>query len=136
MEGVGFGAAHLLGRLIGAAAGEDRQAAEQTLLLGSEQVVRPLDRRAQRLLAGVAVASSLEQVEALREAFEQLLGREDGRARRCELERERQVVEPRAEPADRSVCREGRLERPRTDEEELDGLTLLERRHRVDLFGL
>jgi hypothetical protein len=40
--------------------------AEQALLLGRKQLVRPLDRRAQRRLTGVRIAASLEQVEASR----------------------------------------------------------------------
>ena len=83
-----------LGRLVGAAAGEDGERAEEPLLRRREQVVRPLDRRAQRLLARIGVPAALEQVEPLREPLEELLGREDDRAGSRQLERERQVVEP------------------------------------------
>ena len=68
---------------------------------GREQLVRPLDRRPERLLASVRVAPSLEQVEALSEPVEQLLGAEHRRARGGELDRERQVVEPPAQLLDR-----------------------------------
>ena len=77
-----------------------------------EQVVAPLDRRAQRLLARVDAAARLEQVEPAREAVEQLLGREHADARRGELERERELFEPRAELGDGVVDVERRLRRP------------------------
>ena len=67
------------------------------------EVVRPLDRRSQRLLAGIGVALALEQVETLREALEQLPGAEEGRAGGCELERKRQLIETEAELFDRLV---------------------------------
>jgi hypothetical protein len=60
LERVDVDLAHRLGGLVVAAASEDREPAEEPLLLRIEQVVRPLDRRAQRLLARVGVAGSLE----------------------------------------------------------------------------
>ena len=50
--GAPAGGAHGLGGVQVAAPGEDRQAAEQGLLRRREQVVAPVERRAQRLLAG------------------------------------------------------------------------------------
>src|SRR5712691_7579973 len=47
LEDVEAGADDLLGCLQGAAAAEDRKPGEEGLLLVREQVVRPLDRRAQ-----------------------------------------------------------------------------------------
>ena len=67
---VGFG--DVLRHLEGAAAREDREAREQPLLVGAEQVVGPLDRRAERSLARVGVAAARQQVETLREPFEDL----------------------------------------------------------------
>src|SRR5512132_2740034 len=45
-----------------AAAGEDGEAGEECLLRVRQQVVRPLDGRAQGLLARVGVTATLEQV--------------------------------------------------------------------------
>ena len=59
LEGVGVGSGDLLRRLVGAATGEDGETPEEALLLLGEQVIRPLDRRAQGLLAGIGVALSL-----------------------------------------------------------------------------
>ena len=99
-ERVELGLADLLDRLERGAAGEDREPGEELALVVAEQVVRPGDRRPERLLARVGVAAALEQVEAVPEPLEDLLGREDGGTRRGELERERQVVEPVAELRD------------------------------------
>ena len=74
--------------------------ANALLLVGVEQVVAPLDRRAQRLLPRVDAAARLQQVEPAREAVEELRGREHAHARGGELERERQLLEPRAELGD------------------------------------
>ncbi len=67
--------------------------AKRLLLVGVEQLVAPLDRRAQGLLARVDAAARLEQVEPARKAVEQLR-RARARARGGrELERERQLLE-------------------------------------------
>ena len=126
LQRVEVGAADLLGRLERAAAGEDGEARGRALLLLGEQVVAPVDRRPQRLLARVGVAAALEEVEPLREALEDLPRRERLRARGGELDRERQVVEARAELGDLVA----RLE-PGALAEERDGLGRGERRHRV-----
>ena len=110
--------------------------ARKSALLGLvEQVVRPLDRGAQRLLARIGVAAGLEEVEPLREALEQLLRREDDRARSGELEGQGQVVEARAELHDRRVLRPG-VERARASHEELDAVVVRERRDRVHVLAL
>ena len=58
--------ADLLGRLQLEAAGEDREPAEQQLLVRLEQVVAPLERRGQRLLPGRrGVAAAAQQAEAV-----------------------------------------------------------------------
>ncbi|HJR94875.1 MAG TPA: hypothetical protein VJ807_05515, partial [Gaiellaceae bacterium] len=58
-----------------------------------EKVVAPLDRRAQGLLAWIGVATATEEVEALRDAVEDLLGRQSLAARGRKLDREWQPVE-------------------------------------------
>jgi len=50
-------------------------------VLGVEQVVRPFDRRSQGLLARIRIAACLEQVEPLRQALDELIGRENDRPR-------------------------------------------------------
>jgi hypothetical protein len=79
----------VFGRLEPAAAAEHGQASEQPLLLVVQQLVTPFDRGPQRLLARVDAAAGPEQVEAPREALEQLLRREHAHARRRQLQRER-----------------------------------------------
>ena len=56
VERVEAGAGDRLRRLHGGAAGEDREAREARFLVVAEQAVAPVDRRAQRLLAGGRVA--------------------------------------------------------------------------------
>ena len=100
----------LLRGLVGAAAGEDGEASEELLLFFGEEVVRPLDRRAQGLLARIGVALALEQVETLREPLEQLLRAEERGAGSGELERERELVEAEAELGHRLGRRERRID--------------------------
>jgi hypothetical protein len=76
---------------------EDGQPAKQLPLVGKEQLVRPLDRRAQRLLAWVEITRSFEQIETSAEAIEQLTRREEDRPGCGQLESERELVEPLAE---------------------------------------
>ena len=73
--------------------------------------MRPVERRAQRLLALARVAAALQQVEPLPEPLEDLPGREHARARGRELDRERQVVEACAELGDLVVRLEPGAER-------------------------
>ena len=93
----------------------------------SEQVVAPLDRRPQRLLARVGVAAALEQVEPPREALEDLRRREHASPARR-----------RARPPAAGCRAAGRARRSsasgsslRALAEQRDGLRLGERRHRV-----
>jgi len=78
------------------AAGEDGQATEEAPLVLREQAVRPLDGGSQRLLARIGVAVALEQVEALRELLEELVGTEDRGAGGGELDGERDGLEQAA----------------------------------------
>ncbi len=94
-----------LGGLERAAAGEDGEPGEEPLLVRVQEVVRPLDRRAQRLLSRLGVAAASEQVEPGAEPFEELVAGEHHRSRRGKLERERQVVEALAEQVERVVGR-------------------------------
>src|SRR5207302_8068535 len=81
---------------------ERGQPREQALLAGVEQIVAPVDRRAQRLLALGRVADAAgQQREAAPEAAEDLGRPEHLHARRRELDRKRQPVEPDADLADR-----------------------------------
>ena len=93
LERVGVGIAHDLGGLVVAAAGEDGECSEEPLLFRIQKVVRPLDRRTERLLPRVGVAARLEQVEPLRESIDELLRREDDGSCSGELERQREVVQ-------------------------------------------
>src|SRR5436190_23573389 len=74
LERVDVGIAHVLGDLDGAAAAENSEPGKQPLLIVVEQVVRPLDRRPERLLAGIHTPPALEQVESLGHALEKLVG--------------------------------------------------------------
>ena len=74
LQRVEVGVRHLLCRLERATAAEDGQAGEELLLGSVEQLVRPLDRRPERLLARLGVPAALEQVEPLREPLEDLGG--------------------------------------------------------------
>ena len=86
--------------LEGAAAGEDGQASEQPLLVLVQEIVAPGDRRPQGLLACFRVAATFEQVEALGEALDDLLGREDARSCSCQLDRKRQSNVAQSEDAE------------------------------------
>jgi hypothetical protein len=77
----------LLGRLERATAPEDGHPGVEPLLVRREQVVRPGDRRPQRLLARVGVATCAEQVQPLRDPLEDLRGCEHADAGGGELER-------------------------------------------------
>ena len=124
LQGVEIGAADLLGSLQRGAPREDCEGAEERLLLVGEQVVRPLHRRPQRLLARVGVATAPEQVEPLREPAQDLTRGKSLRAGGGELDGQRERVEARAQLADLL----GRLElRPLA--EERHGVGLGERRH-------
>ena len=90
---VEVGAADLLRVLEGGAAAEHREPREERLLFLAEQVVAPRDRRAQRGVAFVGVATALEKVEPLPDPLEELLRAEQLDPRGGELDRERQTVE-------------------------------------------
>ena len=116
------------------AAVERGQAAQQHLLARAEQRVAPLHRRSQRAVARQRRAAPRgEQAEGVVEAVRDLLGRQHAHARRGELDRERDAVEP---PADlghgRRVARRQRERRRRglrPLDEQLHRLGARHRRH-------
>ena len=136
LQPVRVGIAHALRGLVVAASCEDRERTKEPLLLWLQQVVRPLDRRPQRLLPRIGVPARLQQVEALRQPLDELLRREDDGSGSGELERERQVVEPPAELGDGLRLLRRRVERPCAGEEQLDSVLRLEARHRIHVLAL
>ncbi len=87
-------AADFLGRREIEAAGEDAQALEQPLLVLVQQVVRPRDQRAQRLLAlEQHAAAAGEQLEAVVQALVDVLDGQRAHPRGGELQRERNALE-------------------------------------------
>ena len=135
LERVQVGARHLLGVGERAAAREGRKVGEGLLLGSREQLVAPVDRRPQRALPlGQVPGTTGQERQALREALEDLVGRERLDARGGELERERQVVETAADLRDRLVALEVGLDRLRARQEEADTLVGRERRHLVHLL--
>ena len=121
-ERVEVGVADLLGRLERAAAGEDGQPREEPLLLGVEQVVRHSIVARSVCWRGSASRPRREQVEALREPLEELLGREELSAPRRARARAA-GCRAAAELGDASSVRRMRSS-ARAREEELDGRRL------------
>jgi hypothetical protein len=105
------------------------------LLVLGQQLMAPLDRRAQCLLARVDAAAGLEQIQPVREPLDELFGREDSHSRRSQLERERQVLEPRAELRHDVTRDEARQRRTRPRHEEPRPVLLFERRDRIGLLA-
>lgn len=124
---------HLDG-LVVEAAPEDRQALEDDLLVLAEQVVAPVEGRAQRPVTGGSRArTGLEQREPLAQASQELLGGEGRDARGGELDRQRQPVEPAAHLGDRRGVRglelEPRRAALRAVDEQPDGVGPAHRLH-------
>ena len=86
----------------------------------------PRDRGAQRLLARIGIPRTLEQIEGLSEAFENLARGQHSRARCGQLHCQWKIVEPAAEVCDCLV----RLESG-TCGKQLDRLCRCQRRHGV-----
>jgi hypothetical protein len=97
LQYVQLGGAHLLGRFQCAAAGENGQAGEESLLLLGEELVAPVDRGPQRLLACLGISAALEQIEPLGKALQDLGRGEHAGPGRSQLDRERQIVKPTAQ---------------------------------------
>ena len=93
--------ADLFTRLQLEAAGEDREPAEQQLLVRLEEVVAPLERRGQRLLPRRRrMAAAAQQAEAVVEPGGDRRGAQRSEPGSGELERERQAVEAKTDPGD------------------------------------
>ena len=127
-----IGAADRLGRLEGEAAGEYRQAREEGLLLLVQQVVRPVDQRPQRLLARLQRAVPAGQdLVAVVEPLVDVGDRERAHPRRCQLQRQRNALEPRHQLGDRRGLALGERESGLVElgalDEELDGGRLRQR---------
>ena len=131
-ERVEVGVADVLRGFEREAAGEDGEAGEQLLRLLREQVVAPLDRRAERPLAFRRVARAAgEQRQRALQAREQRLRREQLRPRGGELQRERQTVEPPADRIHRRVRLERAADRAGSFDEERHRLVRRERVERI-----
>ncbi len=106
-------AADRLGRLERPAAREDGEPGEERALVLAQQAVAPLERRAQRPLpAREVLRAADEKVERPVETPAHRLRRQELRARRGQLDRERQPVEPRAHLGDRGGVLVVELEAP------------------------
>ncbi len=128
----GFHAAHLLGRFEIEASGEHAQAIEQDLLVRLQQVIRPRDQGAQRLLAlEDHPPATGEQLEAVAQARVDVGEREGAHACRGELQREWYPFEPRHDLGHRRrfplAKLECRLVRARAIDEEAYGIRLSQR---------
>ena len=117
-------------------ADEDCKAHEELLLLRLQEVVAPLDCPAERPLAldETGARCRPQKIEPRAKALEQRLGRKEIASCRCELERQRQPVEPYAQLGQRLGVRLGQLEagsrRTGAVDEQPDRLGLAELRKR------
>ena len=108
------GRAHRFHVVQGEPAGEHAAPAQDRALGGGEQVVAPLDRGPERLVArqGGAAAAG-EQAEPVVQAVEDLFRREDPGPDRGELDGQRQAVEPADQAGHCRLVSGGQLERAR-----------------------
>ena len=97
LEGIDVGVGDFLGRLQRAPPAKTANLANSSSLGVAQQVVAPLDRSAERLLAWVGVAATLQQVESPRQALQDLRRRQDPRPGSGQLDGEGQVVEAAAQ---------------------------------------
>ena len=127
----------LLGRLERAAAARRPRAARRVAAPRRVEQVVATTRSSPAASAarGSASRPAREQVEPLPSRSRSCVGREQRRAGRGELERERQVVERAQSSSTALVWREVRIDGPRARDEELDCRPLGERRHRVRLLA-
>ena len=96
-ERVEVGVRDRLCRLQRAAPREDRETRKSRCSSDVEQLVGPVDRRSQRLLAGIRVPVPLSKSRRGGEAFQELLRREQTCARSGQLDRQGQPLQPSAE---------------------------------------
>ena len=96
----------------GEAAGKDREPPEHRALVRGEQVVAPVEGRAQRLMAARRRAGPAGQYrEDVVQALRQLCGRQDPYPRGGQLDRQRQAVQATADLQDRGGVVVGDAER-------------------------
>ncbi len=126
LECIDVGATDRFGDLKRAPADEYRETPEDLLFVGREQVIAPLDRRSEGSLAGIGVATALEQIKTLRKPRKNLGWGECPRTGRRELDCEREGVQAGAEFGDFDT----RLEL-RAVAEERYSLRLVKRKDRV-----
>ena len=89
----------------GPAAGKHRHQAEQPLLVRREVVVAPLEHRPQRLVARQRLLPSGQEPEPIVELGPDLLDRQHLHARSCQLDRQRDAIEPSADVRHRGGVR-------------------------------
>ena len=107
--------AHALGGAEGASARKHSEPGEQLLLLRLQQVVAPVDRRANRALAlGQVSGAALQELETVVEPLEHRLWRQHADAGGGKLDRQRQALERFADLGNRSGVR-GRDDEIRPD---------------------
>ena len=117
------------------AAGEHRQPGHELLLLRVEQLEAPFDRCAQRLLPlGQVPCPACEERQPLLQPFEQGVGRQELHEGGCQLDREREAVEPAADLGDGSVGREIGPDGASPLAEQRDCVALGQRRNRILLL--
>jgi hypothetical protein len=97
--------------------------------------VRPGDRGTKRLLARIGITAALQPVEATAEPRQDLGRSEEAGPRGRELDREWEVVEPRAELRDRVGVTGVEPERGSPREEKLDCFRCRQRRDRVHVLA-
>jgi hypothetical protein len=112
---------------LGQGRGKEGEEHEEALLAGLEEVVAPLDRRPERLLAlGQVAGPAAEELQAVSEAVAESLGREEVQARRGQLDGQRQAIETPADLEHRGGVVVGQAEvgshGPGPFDEELDRL--------------
>ena len=112
VERVEVGAGDRLGRLDRRAAREHGEAREARLLAVAQQLVAPVDGRAQRVVAGGRVASGgAGSAECHVQTFGDLGGRQQPAAGRGELDRQRQPVDAPADLRDRGSVAVAQIKR-------------------------
>src|SRR5262249_31439432 len=136
LQGVELGGTDRLRRLELEASGKYGRPCKQQLLAGGEEPIAPLDRPAQRALPlGCVLCTGRQQVETRAEALEDLFPCQHLHARGCELEREREPVEPLSDLTHCSIGLKAGLELSCALREERRCLVEWERRRRKLLFG-
>ena len=131
----------LFGRGQGESADEDREPAEHRPFLAVEQLIRPVEGGAQRLVAGRRRPGAAGQhAEHVVEPPRELPDRQHPHPGGGQLDRQRQPVEARAHLSDRLPARvgdgEGRRDKARPVLEQPRRVRALERRYRPGAFAL